>query len=175
MNKVLPGQACSVEYAIKTRNIRGKILIGSCDNGIMYNQIKLHKLIKENPDIVVFTFTNSYAAKKNPNMYSWVDTDQNDNIKKVNVKKFNKNKDPLLSKAIVGAFFFKNSKVYLDSMKNLYKKKIKTNNEYYIDNLINESINLGYSVKNFLVDEYICWGTPNDYETFRYWQDFFQK
>ena len=27
----------------------------------------------------------------------------------------------------------------------------------------------------FEVDNYLCWGTPNDYETFIYWQSFFHK
>jgi len=38
-----------------------------------------------------------------------------------------------------------------------------------------ELINLGLNVKVFEVDNYLCWGTPNDYETFIYWQSFFHK
>jgi hypothetical protein len=33
----------------------------------------------------------------------------------------------------------------------------------------------GYLVKVLEVDHYICWGTPEDYETFNYWQSFFHK
>ena len=36
-------------------------------------------------------------------------------------------------------------------------------------------IALGYTVKNFEIDEYICWGTPNDLKTYEYWQRFFNK
>ena len=38
-----------------------------------------------------------------------------------------------------------------------------------------ELINLGLHVKVFEVENYLCWGTPNDYETFIYWQSFFHK
>ena len=38
-----------------------------------------------------------------------------------------------------------------------------------------ELINLGLNVKVFEVDNYLCWGTPNDYEIFIYWQSFFHK
>ena len=41
--------------------------------------------------------------------------------------------------------------------------------------LFNEAIELGYTVKNFEIDHYICWGTPNDLKTYRYWQKFFNK
>ena len=30
-------------------------------------------------------------------------------------------------------------------------------------------------VKVFEVENYICWGTPDDYETYLYWQNFFDK
>jgi len=38
-----------------------------------------------------------------------------------------------------------------------------------------ELIELGLNVKVFEVDDYIGWGTPDDYETFVYWQSFFHK
>jgi hypothetical protein len=38
-----------------------------------------------------------------------------------------------------------------------------------------ELIELGFNVKVFEIENYICWGTPNDYETFVYWQSFFHK
>jgi hypothetical protein len=34
---------------------------------------------------------------------------------------------------------------------------------------------MGYAVKVLEVDDYICWGTPEDYESFVYWQSFFHK
>jgi hypothetical protein len=53
--------------------------------------------------------------------------------------------------------------------------KLRVNGEYYVDSLMGELIELGLNVKTFEVDDYICWGTPNDYETFVYWQSFFHK
>jgi hypothetical protein len=38
-----------------------------------------------------------------------------------------------------------------------------------------ELIKLNLNVKIFEVDHYVCWGTPDDYETFKYWQSFFDK
>jgi hypothetical protein len=34
---------------------------------------------------------------------------------------------------------------------------------------------MDFKVAAFEVDAYIGWGTPNDYETFKYWQSFFHK
>lgn len=175
IDEVLPGQACTTERIIKTIKPNKSILISTCDNGVFYNTDKLIKLINDNNnDIIVWSYRNNYTTYYNPNMYSWLDVDENDNIQKVNVKKFTGN-DPLKEYAIVGTMFFRNKQIYFNSLQKLYEKNIKTNGEFYIDNLLNESINLGYIVKNFEVDEYICWGTPDDLNTYKYWQSFFDK
>jgi hypothetical protein len=36
-------------------------------------------------------------------------------------------------------------------------------------------IDMGYKVKVLEVEKYIGWGTPDDYETFLYWQSYFHK
>ena len=61
------------------------------------------------------------------------------------------------------------------ALKKLLEKNIRVNGEYYVDSLMGELIELGLNVKVFEVDDYICWGTPDDYETFVYWQSFFHK
>ena len=107
-------------------------------------------------------------------MYSWLDVDASGNVTKVNVKNFT-GTNPVDEYAIVGTMFFRNKQIYFNSLENLYKKDERTNGEFYVDNLLNEAIELGYNVKNFEIDHYICWGTPNDLKTYRYWQKFFNK
>ena len=34
---------------------------------------------------------------------------------------------------------------------------------------------MGLNCHYFQVDQYICWGTPNDLKTFEYWQSCFHK
>jgi hypothetical protein len=83
--------------------------------------------------------------------------------------------DPYNDHAIVGTFWFKKVKYFNKALENLIAKDIKVNGEYYVDSLMGELIELGLNVKVFEVDDYICWGTPDDYETFVYWQSFFHK
>ena len=40
---------------------------------------------------------------------------------------------------------------------------------------MNILIKLKYKIKVFEVENYICWGTPDDFETFNYWQSYFHK
>ena len=44
-----------------------------------------------------------------------------------------------------------------------------------VDSCVGEMVEMGLNVKAFEIDKYICWGTPNDYKTYKYWQSFFHK
>ena len=151
------------------------ILLSACDNGALYDSDKFADLIEDqNNDIVVWSYRNNYTAHHNPNMYSWLEVDENDTIKKVNVKKFT-GENPVDEYAIVGTMFFRDKAVYNKSLIKLFEMNEKVNGEFYVDSLLNAAIDLGYTVKNFEIDHYICWGTPNDLKTYRYWQEFFHK
>jgi NDP-sugar pyrophosphorylase family protein len=175
IDQVLQGQACTCEKILENVNDESAILVSACDNGVFYDPYEFSDLVNdESNDIIVWSYTKNYASKYNPNMYSWLDIDNQNNIKKVNVKQFT-GENPLDGNAIVGTMFFRNKSKFLEPLKKLYENNITTNGEYYVDNLINTAIELGYKVKNFTVDEYICWGTPNDLKTYEYWQRFFNK
>jgi hypothetical protein len=107
-------------------------------------------------------------------MYSWLDVDENDNIKSVSCKKFIFD-DPLKTHAIIGTMFFRKAKYFMDGYHKNVELNYTTNNEFYVDDVINNCISLGLNVKVFEVDNYICWGTPDDYETYNYWKNFFSK
>jgi len=65
--------------------------------------------------------------------------------------------------------------VYREGLTEIYEKNIRTNGEFYVDNLLNPLIQKGYKVKVFEVKNYLCWGTPNDYKTYNYWSEYFNK
>ena len=169
------GQAITCSLGLKDEDINSSLLIAATDNGMIYDQNKYQKLIEDkNVDAIIFTFRNHVSSKSNPQMYGWVKTDHKNNAISISVKV------PISKKihkdhAIVGTFWFKKVEFFNQGLKNLIDKNIKINNEYYVDSLMGELINLGLNVKVFEVDNYLCWGTPNDYETFIYWQSFFHK
>jgi dTDP-glucose pyrophosphorylase len=175
INEILEGQACTTEKIIEKIDSESSILVSACDNGVFYDTDKFMDLVNNvDNDIIVWTYRNNYASYLQPNAYSWVKCDENDNIQRVDVKVFNGN-DPIKDFAITGTMFFRNKEIFYESLNSLYKNDNRVNGEFYIDSMLNEAIRLGYKVKNFEVDNYICWGTPNDLKTYQYWQKFFDK
>jgi len=107
-------------------------------------------------------------------MYAWLETDENDSIINVSCKKFDNKKHNLkTSHVIIGTMFFRKAKYFIDGLHKNYNENIRTNEEFYVDDVINQNIKDNLNVKVFEVDNYICWGTPDDYETYLYWLDFF--
>jgi hypothetical protein len=107
-------------------------------------------------------------------MYGWLRVDHANTITDVSVKR-PLSDNPRDDHAIVGAFYFRRVRFYLEALQELYRKNIRINGEFYVDSLIGEMVKLGYTVKAFEISSYICWGTPDDLRTFEYWQSFFHK
>ena len=177
LTETTEGQACTCELAIRKKelNLELPIMISACDNGVYYDSDKYLQLLDdESIDIIVWTFRNNQSSKNNPDMYAWIEVDDDNNALYVSCKKFIYD-DPLNTHAIIGTMFFRKSKYFLEGLNKNYKEGIKTNNEFYVDDILNQNIKSGLKVKIFEVRNYICWGTPDDYKTYNYWNDFFDK
>ena len=177
VDKTTDGQACTCEIGINefNLNLEDPILISACDNGVYYDTNKYLNLVSdESIDIIVWTFRNNQTSKVNPNMYAWLDVDSYDFIKHVSCKKFIYD-DPLKTHAIIGTMFFRKAKYFTEGLNANYESNITTNGEFYVDDVLNQNIKSGLKVKVFEVENYICWGTPDDYETYNYWREYFTK
>lgn len=177
INKTTQGQASTCQIGIDEVGIdlQSPILISACDNGVYYDSQKYQDMVNDTSiDIIVWTFRNNQASKTNPNAYAWLDVDNNGFVRYVSCKNFIY-EDPLTTHAIVGTMFFRKCEHFTKGYSSNVKEDIRTNGEYYVDDVLNQNIKDGLKVKVFEVENYICWGTPNDFRTYNYWEDYFNK
>jgi len=167
------GQASTCLLAKEYINNDEALMIGASDNGMIWNADKFTQM-SEQADCMPFTFRNNVTVVPKPQQYGWVVTDENMNATKVSVKVPISDK-PMNDHAIVGAFWFAKGKDFVEAAERMIAKNRRINNEFYVDECINEVIEAGKRVKVFEIDYYICWGTPNDYRTFYYWEGFFKN
>jgi NDP-sugar pyrophosphorylase family protein len=174
IDAVTQGQAETCEIGLKAARVGDDdpILISACDNAAVYDQAKFFDLIDDpGVDVIVWSFTNHPTGKNNPNMYSWLDVDASGRIHDVACKRFIEGR----KHAIIGTMYFRKAKYFLDGLKANRERDLRTNGEFYVDDVLNRNIEQGLKVKVFEVDDYICWGTPMDYKTYLYWADYFKK
>lgn len=173
---VTEGQACTCEIGIQKAQIdkNTPLLISACDNGAYYNVNKFYEMMDDpSIDVIVWSFTNNPTSKLYPNWYAWLDVDENNIIRDVSIKKQFEKK--VAKHCIIGTMYFKTTSLFLKGLADIYKTNSRTNGEFYVDNLLLPLIQKGYKVKAFEVENYLCWGTPNDYKTYQYWSEYFNK
>jgi NDP-sugar pyrophosphorylase family protein len=174
VENVTEGQAITCQLGIKGVDKERPLHIAASDNGMLYDHKKYARLIKDPAvDAVVWTFKDHASSNRNPQMYSWVET-RDDHVVRISPKAPISD-DPINDHAMVGSFYFRRIRSFTEALDRLIAKGQKIGGEYYVDSVISECIDMGLIVKVFEVDHYICWGTPDDYETFMYWQSFFHK
>jgi len=174
---ITEGQACTCRIALDRFPLDDDkpLLISACDNGIYYDVEAYERLLGDDTiDLIIFSF----SGKENPtctlypNMYAWLDVDENGYIRAVSVKK------PFPEPAknhhvIIGTMFFRKTRYFLEGYRIITENDIRTNGEFYVDDMIQPLIEKGLRCKNFPVFNYLCWGTPNDYQTYQYWYEYF--
>lgn len=178
VEQVTEGQACSCEFAIANASppIQDDepVLIAPCDNGMVYDHDMYRNMMRDDQtDVIVWTFSNEMTSKNNPEMYAWVDADNDGHIRHVSVKKPLEGKESKY--AMTGTVLFKKAKYFRDSMREMYEQDIRVNGEYYVDSMINLMVRKNLQCRILNVDYYLCWGTPNDYKTYQYWAEYFAK
>jgi NDP-sugar pyrophosphorylase family protein len=171
---ITEGQACTCDLAFQQFDIdlEKPVFISACDNGVYYDMKKYEELLEDpEVDIIIWSFSNNPTSKLFPHMYAWLDVDENNYIKRVSIKKAFT--DIENKYAIIGSMTFKKGKYFKEGLDKIYEINYRTNGEFYVDNMIEPLVNMGYKIKIFDVENYLCWGTPNDYKTYNYWKDYF--
>lgn len=169
------GQARSVETALNNSDetCDCAVVVGACDNASLYSELLYEQLLTNSDVDVVAWVTRGHAgAVRNPEMFGWV-IEHEGLVQGVSVKKplNNPRADPIF----IGTMTFRNKQVLKKCLDSLFARDAKINGEFYLDSTIQDALDLGFSVRIFEVDSYISWGTPNEFETFIYWQSCFSK
>jgi hypothetical protein len=175
IDQVTEGQACTCELGLAGVDPDAPLLIGACDNGMLWDRGAYGRLLDDpDTDAIVWSFRRHPSSERNPQMYGWIRVGEGGRVTGVSVKQ-PVSPDPYNDHAIVGTFTFKKARYFLEALQRLYKGNVRINNEFYVDSTVGELVAMGLRVKVFEVSSYICWGTPNDLRTFEYWQSFFHK
>jgi dTDP-glucose pyrophosphorylase len=77
-------------------------------------------------------------------------------------------KDPISNIATVGVYFWTMGSDYVKYCKQMIKKDIRTNNEFYVCPVYNQGIEDGKKIKTYHIDRKQMWGlgTPEDLKRF---------
>lgn len=168
------GQACTCLLAKEKIDNEEELLIAGCDNGMVMDYNQFYNQTKK-CDVIVFTYRHNEAVLAKPEAYGWVEVDKDNIITNLSIKKAISN-TPMEDHAIVATFWFKHGHDFVKSAEKMIAENDRVNGEFYVDEVIKHTIELGLDARIFEISRYIGWGTPKDYEeymaTINYWKEF---
>jgi hypothetical protein len=150
------------------------LVIGACDNGLLYNPDRLEALLADPAvDVIAFGVRGHARAQQKPDQFGWINADAAGHVANVSVKAplSDAKRDPI----VTGAFVFKQAGLFRACVKRMVERDSRISGEFYVDECLNQALALGLSVRLFEVDHYVGWGTPDELHTFEYWQSCFHK
>ncbi|GAA4249240.1 NTP transferase domain-containing protein [Azospirillum formosense] len=173
IDELTDGQARTCLLGMDQLDPDQPLTIGACDNGILYDGAAFSALMDDpEVDVIVWGARGYPGALRSPTMYGWIDA-ADGRVRGVSVK--TPLADPSQDPVIVGTFTFKRAGDFQRAAERMIAAGRRINGEFYVDTCINDAVELGLSVRLFEVESYLCWGTPDDLETYAYWQACFDK
>ena len=173
VDKLTEGQASTCLLAKDHINNDTPLMIGACDNAMIWNREAFAKQSQDS-DCIVWTFRNSIAVAEKPEQYGWMKVNENNEVVETSIKKAISD-TPKQDHAVVGAFWFKKGSDFVDAAEEMISVNDRINGEFYVDKCVDYVLKAGKKVTVFEVDYYIGWGTPADLDTWNYWSGFLKE
>lgn len=156
IEELTEGAACTTLLAHDFINNKNPLIIANSDQFIEWNTSStLYKFLQLNVDGGILTF------KSNDPKWSYAKTDKYNNVIKVAEKKV------ISNQATAGVYYFKHGSKYVQYAKQMIKKNIRVNNEFYVCPVFNEAILDNKKIITHFIEKMWSLGTPEDYEFFK--------
>jgi NDP-sugar pyrophosphorylase family protein len=151
LDEITGGPASTVLLAKKFINNDDELIIANSDQLVEWNPIEFLSYMRDqNADGGILTF-EAYDNK-----WSFVKVNDLGFVTEVAEKK------PISNIATVGIYYYKKGKFFVDAAKQMIRKNISINNEFYVAPVYNEMIENGQKICIYSVPKMYGLGTPED-------------
>ena len=172
LNSVTQGQAESAQLGLeRILAISQPVVVASCD--ALFPAGQNENLIGNDTDIVVWACKSTAKSDLFPDQFSWIKVDKNQKVTDVRLK--SAPSDDADWFVMSGTFTFKDTETAKSYISEIVNRNIRVNGEFYVDSAVEVAVERGKNVKADLRPDFIGLGTPEEYETFRYWQHTFHN
>ncbi len=173
IEKITEGQASTALLAEDRLDPEAPLLIGACDHGVSFDTNEFAaRTVPGAADALIFTHRGHPPARSNPSQYGWVKVD---GVRAVGVSVKTPPAHPEKDPIIVGAFWFRKARTFLEGAKRMIAEGSRVNGEFYIDRCMEFLIRDGLNVETLDTTRYVSWGTPGELKTYEYWSRYFGR
>ncbi len=164
------GQAESALLSLSAE-VKGSCIIATCDSLVFPKPNT--KLSTQEKTLGVWITKPSKFAIKNPEQFGWVKMNSKGEIISSWIKKSPKTFDDTY--LITGTFFFGDDVEGRRLLESFLTTENIVNSEFYLDSLLMFAVDQGWKVLGLIPEWFVSLGTPDEYETYRYWESLFSS
>jgi len=162
------GQAESAVISLKSDK-KGSCIVGTCDSLIFPTSDTNLKTQKKT--MGVWVNEPSDFAISHPDHFGWVTLNSANEVMKSWVKVAPNTDDKVY--VISGTFFFGDDQEAVVLIESFLQTNTLVHGEYYLDSVLAFAQKTGWKILGFKPEWFVSLGTPDEYETYRYWESVF--
>ena len=169
------GPAHTASNALEYIGDDEQVFVSYCDFIQIWNYRDFLDNVREkNADGAIMNFIGFHPAFLQETLYAYSKVKDGFVTKIQEKERFSD--DKMGDYASTGMFYYRSGKIFKDYIQRLVSNDdLRINGEYYISTSFSMMIEDKLKIMNHEIGEFICLGTPRDYELYRFWSDFFRR
>ncbi|HLD72416.1 MAG TPA: sugar phosphate nucleotidyltransferase [Candidatus Nanoarchaeia archaeon] len=151
-----------------------EVIINYCDFTLKWNYSDfLAEINQRRCDGAVISFQGFHPASLGDTYYAYLKVDQERYLTELREKEPFTKENRMDDYASTGTYYFRKWSDFKRYTQKVMDANMNTKGETYITHPYILMIKDGLKVLNYEVEKFICWGTPRDYEVYKFWSEFF--
>ena len=148
------------------------VVVNYCDFACTWDFSAFREELETGIDGLIATYSGFHPHMLRNTQYAYLKLNELGNLIEIQ-EKLSFTASPMDEPASSGTYGFGTGKILLDAIKNQISSGDSYNKEYYSSLTYRNMIASGQVIKSFQIEKFFQWGTPEDFEDFKYYKDFF--
>lgn len=148
------------------------VVVNYCDFSCNWDFPSFQEKLESGIDGLIATYSGFHPHMLRNNQYAYLKLNEHGDLIQIQ-EKLPFTIEPMNEPASSGTYGFGTGKILLDAIEAQIAEGDSYNREFYISLTYNNMITRGMIIKQFPIQEFFQWGTPEDFEEFKSRKDFF--
>jgi dTDP-glucose pyrophosphorylase len=166
------GPAWAIAQARNYVSLESPVVVNYCDFACLWNFEAFKASLASGVDGVIATYSGFHPHMLTNTQYAYLRLDENGYLIEIQ-EKLSFTESPMSEPASSGTYGFKSGQVLLDAVDSQIKQGHSYNNEFYSSLTYKNMLQKDMKIRNFEIQKFFQWGTPEDFEEFKRQKDFF--
>ena len=166
------GPAWAIAQAKEYVNIKDSVVVNYCDFSCMWDFKAFREELNSGIDGLIATYSGFHPHMLANSKYAYLRLDESGFVSEIQ-EKLPFTDIPMNEPASSGTYGFSSGRVLLEAINAQFDKGHSFNDEFYSSLTYKSMIENGMRIRNFEIQRFFQWGTPEDFEEFKKQKDFF--